>query len=184
MTDVLDRVVLAPQPDQLPTAIVRTRRFAPNAGIIRVAAALSIAAGVIHLVMVPSHAGESLAEGIAFALSGWFQILTAWLLLTRLVRQLLAPIAVANVTFIGAWVVSRTVGIPFGAHAGHAETVGFVDVTTVAFEVALLAACVLLALRFRQRVTTHHRFANVLVLGVAVMATVAVASPSARDHSA
>src|SRR5437899_12575720 len=110
MTDVLDRVGLAPRPEQTPTAIVRTRRFAPNAGIIRVAAALSIAAGVIHLVMVPSHSGESLAEGIAFALSGWFQILTAWLLLTRLARQLLTPIAVANVTFVAALVLSRTAG--------------------------------------------------------------------------
>src|SRR5204862_4669026 len=128
MTDVLDRPEVFHPLTSAPPPLTRPVRFDPGPATLRIAASLSVAAGVIHLVMVPSHAGESLAEGIAFALSGWFQILTAWLLLTRLVRQLLAPIAVANVTFIGAWVVSRTVGIPLGAHAGHAETVGFVDV--------------------------------------------------------
>ena len=80
---------------------------------------------------VPSHAGESLAEGVGFALAGWFQVVAAWLFLSRRFRSFLVPIAVANVVFIGVWAWSRTAGIPFGAHAGHAESAGFVDLTTV-----------------------------------------------------
>src|SRR5262252_2189666 len=118
MTDVLDRldVVEVPAPDPEPSPSSKTRA-APrelNPALLRVAASLSIAAGVIHLVMVPPHAGESLSEGLGFALAGWFQIITAWLLLTRKQRALLMPIALANAAFIGAWAWSRTAGLPFG----------------------------------------------------------------------
>src|SRR5438067_7226259 len=109
MTDVLDRLAFA-EPRDIPTissAAPRSRREL-NPTIVRVAATLSIAAAAIHLVMVPSHAGESTAEGIGFALTGWFQVLTAVLLLLRPARRWLAPIALANVTFIAAWVWSRT----------------------------------------------------------------------------
>jgi hypothetical protein len=139
--------------------------------------------------MVPPHSGESLSEGLGFALAGWFQIVTAWLLLRRKDRSLLMPIAVANVAFIGAWVWSRTTGLPFGAHKGIKEAVGFVDLTCVGFEVALLVACALLA---RQTKTTEStktsaskhgmRFAIALVVGVFALTTAAVASPSARNH--
>ena len=104
LTDVLDRLeVLDPiTPAPLPTT--RPVRFDPSPAALRIAASLSVAAGVIHLVMVPSHAGESLAEGVGFAVAGWFQVVTAWLFLNRRVRNLLTPIAFANVMFIGAWV--------------------------------------------------------------------------------
>src|SRR3954452_21867035 len=154
MTDVLARLyVPEPRPQgrdaapfELPYATSPRRTpFRPSQSSLRVAAALSIAAGVIHLVMVPSHAGESFAEGAAFALTGWFQLLSAWLLLNRPSRALLAPIALANTVFIGAWVWSRTAGLPIGAHSGEKENVGFVDLTTVGFEVALVILCLVLA---------------------------------------
>ena len=107
--------------------------------------------------MVPPHAGESLAEGLGFALAGWFQIITAWLLLTRKHRALLMPIAVANAAFIGAWVWSRTAGLPVGSHSGVEEAAGFVDVTTVAFEVALLVTCALLMRSPRASGSTGRR---------------------------
>lgn len=187
MTDVLDRLeVLDPiTPAPLPTK--RPVRFDPSPAALRIAASLSVAAGVIHLVMVPSHAGESMAEGIGFALAGWFQVVTAWLFLTRRVRNLLAPIAVANVMFVGAWVWSRTAGIPFGAHAGQSESVGFVDLTTVAFEVALLLWCVALARRpgmGRRWGRGATSVAALVIVAVFGLATAAIASPSARDHAA
>src|SRR4051812_22480337 len=142
MTDVLDRLTLAePRERSVPTPDRPRVRRALNPTVVRVAATLSIAAAAIHLVMVPSHAAESSAEGIGFALGGWFQVLTAVLLLVRPSRRWLGPVAVANVVFIAAWVWSRTAGLPIGAHAGQAETMGFVDLTTVGFEVALLLCC-------------------------------------------
>ncbi len=192
MTDVIDRLDVVEVPPLDPVASpAAKRRAAPqemNPSVLRVAAAFSIAAGVIHLVMVPAHAGESLAEGLGFALAGWFQIITAWLLLSRKHRSLLLPIAVANAAFIGAWVWSRTAGLPVGAHKGIKEPVGFVDLTCVAFEVGLLLACALLARRSNKTKTSTSKrglhFALAVIVGVFALTTAAVASPGARNHGA
>lgn len=93
---------------------------------------------------------------------------------------------VANLALIAAWVVSRTSGLPFGEHAWHAETAGFVDVSCVAIEAALiLAAGVLLARPGLGRGWDRSRFAlaAVVPVGVVALATGALASPSARDHA-
>src|SRR3954452_5737898 len=184
MTDVLARLEpdVRNEPISLPYA-PPSRRKQMSVGALGVAAALSIAAGVIHLVMVPSHAGESLAEGVGFALAGWFQILSAWWLYTRRHRTLLMPIAVANLVFIGAWAYSRTLGIPFGAHAGQTEAAGFVDLTTVALEATLVLTCVVLAVQSARR-PGRGWLVTALVLGIAALTTAAIASPSARDHAA
>src|SRR5688572_25833055 len=67
-------------------------------------ATLSGAAGVIHLAMVPSHAGVLAVEGVSFAVAGWFQLLVAMLLVTRPARSLLRLTMVANLALIAAWV--------------------------------------------------------------------------------
>jgi hypothetical protein len=188
MTDVLDRT-------STPRAEPRTVPSAPSAprspfdlstaGRVLLAT-LSGAAGVIHLAMVPSHAGLSAAEGIGFAIAGWFQLLVAVLLVTRPARTLLRVTIVANLALIGAWVMSRTTGLPFGDHAWHAETVGFVDVSAVAIEAALILAAGVLLLRpgfGRDWNRSRFTFAAVVPIGVVALATGALASPSARDHA-
>ena len=189
MTDVLDRLeVRDPFTSSRQLQPTKGReQFDPGPAALRIAACLSIAAGVIHLVMVPSHASEPLAEGIGFALAGWFQLMAAWLFVTRRARNFLVPIVLANVLFIGAWVWSRTAGIPFGAHAGQAESVGFVDLTTVALEAALLLWCAVLVRRPRLARDWGRRARNVAALTIVAifgLTTVAIASPSARDHAA
>ena len=52
-------------------------------------ASLSGTAGVIHLVMAPSHMDEWALEGIGFALAGWLQLVFAALVLVRPSRPLL-----------------------------------------------------------------------------------------------
>ena len=145
MTDVLDRVQPAPLPEASP-AMPRSRPFAVSDPARVLLAALSAAAGVIHLVMVPSHMAESTVEGVGFAVAGWSQLVIAALVFIAPSRALLRAAVVANLAFIGAWVVSRTAGLPFGENAGHAESVGFLDLTCVALEAALiLASCAVLA---------------------------------------
>ena len=176
-------------PEPAPPPQQATSNDELNPALVRVAASLSIAAGVIHLVMVPPHAGESMSEGLGFALAGWFQIITAWLLLTRKQRSFLMPIAVANAAFIGAWVWSRTAGLPFGAHKGIKEPMGFVDLTCVGLEVALLVTCAAprttTERHARHRRSKHGmRLALGVIIGVFALTTAAVASPGARDHGA
>ena len=145
-------------------------------------AALSGAAGVVHLAMVPSHMGEWTAEGVAFALVGWAQLVAAVLLLTRPSRAVLWATVVGNVAFVGAWVVTRTTGSPFGPHAGHAESASFVDGAAVGLEMALvLLAAGLLIRPVGLRVGQH--VPQVLGVSAVVLASVALASPSARNHA-
>jgi hypothetical protein len=81
--------------------------------------------------------------------------------------------------------VSRTAGLPFGAHAGHAESVTVVDAVTVAFEVvAIVVASALLARkprdvwRFRSDV-----LAVCAIVAVVALVSAALAAPAARDHA-
>ena len=153
-----------------------------------VLACLSAGAGVIHLVMAPSHVGESAVEGAGFLAAGWLQVGLAVALVRRDPprRPLLWSVAAVNAVLIALWAVSRTAGLPVGAHAGHAARVSFVDVAAVAFEAVLVVGA--LALLWRPMTAAGARAGGPVALAVpfAVMAltTAAIASPSARDHAA
>jgi hypothetical protein len=191
MTDVLDRLESPATPseaqsEEVPApAQVRIPFELADAGR-ALLGALSAAAGVIHLVMLPSHMAESTLEGIGFAVAGWLQLLFAVGILLAPSRALLRAGIVANLAFIGAWIVSRTAGLPFGAHSGHAESVGFVDATAVAFEGALILASV--ALLARPLLGASRRgpslaMAAVVPIGIFALASAAIASPGARNHA-
>ena len=149
-------------------------------------AVLSVAAGAIHLVMVPSHFDESVVEGFGFAAAGWFQLGAAWLIVTRPSRLILRVTLLVNLALIATWILSRTTGLPLGAHAWHAETVAFVDGACVAMEAALVIACGVLATRpsfGREWSMSPVVFGAVVPVAVIALATAALASPSARDHA-
>jgi hypothetical protein len=149
-------------------------------------AGLSAAAGVIHFAMVPSHMGEWAAEGVAFAVVGWVQLAVALLVVVRPSRLLLAATIVANVAFVGAWVVSRTTGPPFGPHSGVAESASLVDITTVGLEMALVLLAALALIRPALSALSGpfaRRGSLVGATAVVLLATVVMASPSARNHA-
>ena len=149
-------------------------------------ATLSAAAGVIHLVMVPSHANAWLAEGIAFATVGWLQLVVAGVLLTRPSQAVVRISCLANAVFVGAWVVSRVAGLPFGPEAGVPHDVGFVDLTVVVFEVALVVCGYELLARPDRgsRLPASTRSAlSIVPVGILLLGTAAILSPSATDHA-
>jgi hypothetical protein len=147
-------------------------------------AALLVGAGAIHLAMTPSHLGESAVEGAGFLAAAWIQLLLAAAVLLRPTRRVLGAVAGSGVAFIAVWVVSRTAGLPFGAHSGHAESVSIVDGACVALE----AVAVLLAVAHLVGLATSLLRGKALglvgALGALALTTAAVASPSARDHAA
>ena len=143
----------------------------------------------IHLAMVPSHWGESVAEGIGFAVTGWLQLVFAAVVLTRPSCALLWLGAGAQCCRDPrAWIVSRTAGLPFGAHSGHAETAGFIDITCVVFE----AGSSWRASRSWPaapsgrtiRVPASRSSGSSRPLGVLALTTAALASPGACTHAA
>ncbi|HYD08534.1 MAG TPA: hypothetical protein VEA78_00420 [Acidimicrobiales bacterium] len=142
-------------------------------------AALSAAAAVVHVAMAPPHLGDSAVLGGGFVAAAWLQLGVAVFAITRPTARLWQATILLNVALVAAWAVSRTAGLPFGSHAGDAEAMTIVDLTTVGLELAaLLGAVTMLAVR-----PTGGRllFPIVSVLAVAT-ASVAVASPDAREH--
>jgi hypothetical protein len=148
-------------------------------------AALLLGAGTIHVAMAPSHLGESALEGAGFLAAAWVQLaLGVAVLLRAPSRRLLLAVAGTSVALIAVWLVSRTAGLPFGAHAGHAESISVVDGVCVALEAvaALVTAAKLAGLA--SGLLRSRAIAVVGALGALAFTTGAVASPAARDHAA
>jgi hypothetical protein len=144
------------------------------------------AAAAIHFAMVPAHAAQWRVEGIGFMIAGWIQVLLAVMLVVRPTRRWLALTIVANVAFIGAWALSRTVGLPAGPNSGIKEAVTSVDLACVVAEAltVLAAAAVLI----RPRLGHNLGEAGLIVGSVLPIAVVAVTvgvlvSPAASNHT-
>jgi hypothetical protein len=147
---------------------------------------LSAAAGIIHLAMVPSHWGESVIEGLGFALVGWAQLALAVVLFVRPTPTVVRAGMVATYAFLAVWVVSRVWGLPFGEHSGHPHDPSFVDLACVGIEVAfvVVAGAVLVRPRLGAKQTRAWSAAMAVAsIAVLVLATAALASPSARNHA-
>ena len=110
----------------------------PGGPIRVILASCSFGAAAIHLAMATSHAGEWLAEGIVFAISGWMQLGLAVAFVLRPTRAALLVACVANSVFIAAWAWTRAVGTPFGPEAGSVHDTGLVDLSVVALELAIV----------------------------------------------
>jgi hypothetical protein len=155
--------------------------------VVRLAlAALTAAAGVVHLVMVPQHAQESTLDGIMFLLAGWAQLGLAVALLAWPRKVVLQATVAVNLACVVAWTVSRTTGLPWGAHPGVEEAAGTVDQITTLFEA--LAVIVALAALIRPELLRSLGDRAVLVgaaavAAVVVAASVVLTSPEAANHS-
>jgi hypothetical protein len=154
---------------------------------LRVAVAvLAAGSGVIHLVMVPSHMGEWVPEGAAFALAGWLQLAVAVWVLVRPDRAVLWVAVISSSAMVALWALARTAGLPLGPNAGTAQAAGTVDLTCVVLEMLLLAVAGLALARpdfgrdWDQRALVA---ATAMPVVVVVLTTSALASPSARDHA-
>jgi hypothetical protein len=116
------------------------------------AAALSLLAAAVHLIVCPEHFQESVMYGGFFAATTAAQFAWSFLVVRRPSRWLLLSGVLGSCALIGLWAVSRTVGIPFGPASGQIEPVGALDLTATASElgVVLLVSWSLLAHRARR----------------------------------
>lgn len=148
-------------------------------------AAALVGAAIVHFAMVPQHMSEWSPEGWAFLVTGWVQVALAIAIILRPRRWVLVSTMVTSVVFVLAWAITRTVGPPFGPHSGVAEPAAFVDVACVAIEgaTALLALLALVRPRLGASLSSKGlAFASVVPVAALVIATTAVASPSASNH--
>ncbi len=185
MTDLIDRTTTLIEPE--PAEPVRPAAPAVELSLpLRVTlACLLLGAAVIHFAMVPAHAGESMVEGLTFAGAGWVQVMLAIALLVRPTRRELGLTIGVSLAFVGAWALSRTAGLPYGAHIGEAEPASVVDLTCVGFEVAavLLAALAWRRPRLGERWGESTLIlASIVPLALLLGTTAVVLSPSATNH--
>jgi hypothetical protein len=143
--------------------------------------ALLLGAGAIHLALAPAHLAEKTALGWGFLLSAWAQIGLAVLVVAKPRTWTRALAAVTSAALFGAWVASRTVGLPFGL-IEEAESVEVVDAACAALEVLAVILAVRLLLQPRTEERRWSVFATVVATLAIVGATAAIASPASTSH--
>lgn len=149
-------------------------------------AAALLGAAIIHFAMVPQHMSEWAPEGIAFVATGWVQVALAIGVVIGPKRWMFLATLLASGLFIAAWVVTRLWGAPFGPGSGVAQPASFVDIACVALEA--IALVIALTSLWRPSLTSNWSsqglvLASIIPVAVIVLATTAVASPSASHHA-
>ena len=144
----------------LPAA--RTNNF-----VLYAAAALSLLAALIHLLVTPEHFEEWWGYGTFFLVCAAAQILYVPILLRWPSRTVLLIGVAGNLAVAILWLVTRTAGIPFfGPHAGEVEEIGALDLLCTLAEVGLVAGLGALAMR---GLATQGRLQIAVVLGVCAL---------------
>jgi len=133
---------------------------APFAGL------LSVAAGYIHVLYVPSHWQDWWAYGAFFLATGIFQTIYAVVVVRWPTAMVAMAGIVSNLAIVGMYFWSRTIGIPMGPHVHVKERVGTVDLATTAAEIVLVGALLLLVTPRERRWLVNA----LLLVGVALWA--------------
>jgi hypothetical protein len=103
----------------------------------------SAAAAGVHAAVAPDHFREALLFGAFFTVCALLQLLWAAAVAAHVSRPLLLAGVVGNLAVVALWLVTRTVGLPFGL-LPEPEAVGPWDVACAAWEIAVAVAAVVL----------------------------------------
>lgn len=129
----------------------RRTRNAPPAplyrhAILAVAVLGSLGAASIHATVISEHFREYPPAGVFFVVTCAAQAAWAAAVVWRPTQPLLVAGLLGNGGVAALWLVSRTVGVPFGENGGGREVVGVADAVCTVVEVLVVFA-VLAALR-------------------------------------
>jgi hypothetical protein len=153
-----------------------------SASLQAVVAALSAAAGGIHLAVTQDHLHQSTVVGAFFAVVGSGQVAWAVAVATTASRSLLVAGTAGNAGLVGLWLLSRTVGLPVGAEWGAPEPVGLADLFASALEVGVIWGSVaLVGPALRRPVRRRPDPASAAASGPAPSSGPAHDRPPARD---
>ena len=159
------RGLLPPLDDRIPAAT----------SMAVVAACLSFGAAAVHNAVIAEHIAEDPVVGVVFVVMAIFQAVWGVLFLALPGAAVAAAGLIANDALVVVWAWSRTIGLPFGAHPGVAEPVGFIDSLAAVFEVLLIVLLVArLAPPLRPILRRPVRFGDAAVLTTFAIAAIAV----------
>lgn len=137
------------------------------------AAVLSLTAGAVHFGYAPHHLTEDWAHGWFFVAIAAYQCLFAVLIVARPRRWVWASAIVVNLGIIATWLVSRTVGLPFGPEALRTETVSAPDIVSSILE-GIIVILAIVALAFPALLQRPSRDRVSLRFAALALGTVAV----------
>jgi manganese oxidase len=112
--------------------------------LLGVAVALTLGAAVIHVWAMPAHFGEWWLYGALFLLVASLQGFYGVALWRWPGKRVFILGMGGNLAIIAFYLLTRTLGVPFGPHVGEVEAVGMLDLTATACEVALVVALAVL----------------------------------------
>jgi hypothetical protein len=116
--------------------------------VLYAAAALSLLAALVHLLVTPEHFEEWWGYGAFFLVCAIFQGAYAAVVLRWPARPVLLLGVAGNLAVAILWLVTRTTGIPlFGPHAGEIEGVGVLDLACTLAEAGVVVGLGALAMR-------------------------------------
>jgi hypothetical protein len=140
------------------------------------AAVLGVAAGLIHAIAAVGHT-DYWPFAAFFALLAVAQLVWGVLIYRRAARRVLLVGAWGNAAVALLWLLTRTVGLPIGPHAGGPESVGALDVLATLDEQAIVVLLLVL-LRWddlsRRVVHAAGRAGPVLGIGLTVASLVSL----------
>ncbi|MDQ1697108.1 MAG: hypothetical protein QOJ03_2461 [Frankiaceae bacterium] len=128
----------------------RRRGIGIDSWLMGAAAAMSVGAATVHVVVCPEHLREAALYGAFFVTAAVLQLGWAVLAVRHRAAWVAATGVAGNVAAIALWAVTRTVGLPVGPEPGVAERVGVLDVIATAYELGVVVACSWALLRLRR----------------------------------
>lgn len=130
--------------DAVVIPMTRDRPDGPRGPWLRSLAAFGfLYAGIIHLAQVASHLDEDVRFGAFFLILGGLQV-TAAIALVRARRPAWYRLGImGSIATIAIWLLSRSLGLPFGAEPGSVETVGMADAAASLLEGITVVALIL-----------------------------------------
>lgn len=128
---------------------IRTSRSAEPPEVLRFAVAVAVAvasagAAAIHFAVIDQHFEEYWLFGVFFVGVAVAQLGWVVAVVSNPTRTVYVVGALGNALIAATWVISRTIGLPFGPEAGEPEPVGIPDVVSTAFELAVMVGTLLL----------------------------------------
>lgn len=154
----------------------------------RLAALASLGAAVIHFAVVPTHWQEWMPSGVFFVTIAVFQLIWAHAVLARPTTALITLGILCNAGVIVLWALSRTMGAPFGPHAGEPELVQAADLCALLLQVYVVMGAGWIWHRGRQAEPIPGFVNGAALLGFSVViasaATIGAAAGLRHDHHA
>lgn len=134
------------------------------------ACAFSLVAGAIHVEAAIGHFEAAWIYGGCFAALAVFQLAWGCRVYSRPAPDWLRLGWAVSLAVVGIWLVSRTVGIPFGPDAWQPEAINPLDTAATLDELAIAGICFLLLQQGVPAMTSVRRLASYVLLSATTLA--------------